>query len=78
MEGLGLPGVQEVFLASYGEMRIQSRIVHDEGDNVELEYPGIMESFPITRTRKNTNDHRDKDPPTRSESDAIHTPAGEQ
>ena len=54
MEGLGLPGVQEVFLASYEEMRIQSSIIQDEGDNVELEYPGIMEFFPITRSKRKT------------------------
>ncbi len=33
MEGLGLKGVQEVFLASYEEMRIQSRIIEGEHDN---------------------------------------------
>ena len=78
MEGLGLKGVQEVFLASYEEMRSQSRIIAEKRDNDEPEYPEIMESFPITRSKRKTNNHRDKELPTRSESDAIHTPAGEK
>jgi hypothetical protein len=77
MEGLGLKGIQEVFLASYEEMRSQSRIETDNRDNNEPEYPEIMESFPITRSKRKTNNHRDKEPPTRNESEAIHTPAGE-
>ena len=77
MEGLGLTGVQEVFLASYEEIRIQSRIIAEEQDHNMLEDPEIMEAFPITRSRRKANNQRDKHPPTWSESGTIHTPAGE-
>ena len=36
-----------------------------------------MESFPITRSKRIITNHQDKDQPTRSESEAINTPAGE-
>ena len=55
MEGLGLTGVQEVFLASYEEIRIQSRIIAREHDNDEPEYPEIMESFPINHKIRKEN-----------------------
>ena len=78
MEGVGIAGVQEIFLASYEQIRNRSRIIVEEYDDVEQEDPEIMESFPITRSKRKTNNHRDKELPTRSEYDAIHTPAGEK
>ncbi len=80
MEGLGLTGVQEVFLASYNEIKIQSRIIVEQENN-EPEYQEIMEAFPVTRANRKANNQRDKDQmisqPSGCESDAIHTPAGE-
>ena len=74
MEGVGLTGVQEIFLTSYEEMRNQSRVILREHDNDEPECPEIMESFPITRSKRIIN--QDKDSPERNESEAINTPAG--
>jgi hypothetical protein len=51
MEGLGLTGVQEVFLTSYGDMRIQSRIITEEIERTN-DTPVPMESFPVTRSTK--------------------------
>ncbi len=58
MEGLGLTGVQEVYLASYEEIRTQSRIIAEEQDNNMLEDAEIMEAFPITRLRRKANNQR--------------------
>ena len=79
MEGLGLTGVQEVFLASYNEIKIQSRIIVEEQDDYVPEYQEIMDAFSATRAKRKASNQRDKDqsPSTLSESDAIHTPAGE-
>ena len=74
MEGVGLTGVQEIFLTSYEVMRNQSRVILREHDNDEPECPEIMESFPITRSKRIIN--QDKDSPERNESEAINTPAG--
>jgi hypothetical protein len=46
MEGLGLTGVQEVFLASYEDAKDPSRIIEIR----ELENEPL-EAFPITRSR---------------------------
>ncbi len=51
MEGLGLTGVQEVFLTSYEDMRIQSRIIIEEIEGTK-NTPVPMESFPVTRSTK--------------------------
>ncbi len=45
MEGLGFIGIQEVFLESYEEMRILSKV---HGDKDEEEYEVPMEAFPIS------------------------------
>ena len=51
MEGLGLKGVQEVFLASYEDMRVQTRVI-DEDENSSREEVEVVESFPVTRSRR--------------------------
>ena len=53
MEGLGLTGVQEVFLASYEDMRIQTRIIVEEEERKQ-DSPITLESFPVTRSAKRT------------------------
>jgi hypothetical protein len=61
MKGLGLTGIQEVFLASYSEIKIQSRIIVEEQEDNEPEYQEIMEAFPVTRAKGKANKQRDKD-----------------
>ena len=48
MEGLGLTGTQEVFLASYEDMKTQSSIMLEELDPTE-DTQVTMELFPVTR-----------------------------
>jgi hypothetical protein len=52
MEGLGLKGVQEVFLISYEDMKIQSNIIIEEIDRTNDTQITTMESFPVTRSAK--------------------------
>ena len=90
MEELGLTGVQEVFLTSYEDMRIQSRTITEEIERTN-DIPVPMESFPVTRSTKRARSQ----PQVAQESDegsvmsrnqlqmaqgisSIHTPAGEQ
>jgi hypothetical protein len=58
MEGLGLTGVQEVFLASYEEMKIQSRIIMDVDDEDLPINTVVMDSFPTTRASARLKDKR--------------------
>jgi hypothetical protein len=50
--GLGLTGVQEVFLAYYEEIRSESRIIKDESEEDLPVSNVIMDSFPVTRSSK--------------------------
>ncbi len=50
MEGLGLTGVQEVFLASFEEIKNESRIIVDESEEDLPVNTVIMDSFPVTRS----------------------------
>ncbi len=89
MEGLGLTGIQEVFLTSYEDMKIQSRIIIEEIERTN-DTPVPMESFPVTRSTKRARSQQQ----VAQESDedramsrnqlqvaqgisSIHTPAGE-
>ena len=45
MEGLGLTGIQEIFLTSYENMKNEARIIIEDTDET-------MESFPVTRSAK--------------------------
>ena len=89
MEGLALTGVQEVFLASYEDMKTQSRIIV-EGLDLTEDTLITMESFPVTRSTKRARNQLQ----VAQESDessalshnqlqmaqgisSIHTPAGE-
>ena len=89
MEGLGLTGVQEVFLASYEDMKRQSTVIV-EGIDRTTDTQETMESFPVTRSAKRARNQLQ----VAQESDessavthnqmqeaqgisAIHTPAGE-
>ncbi len=56
MEGLGLTGVQEVFLASYEEVKIQSRIIMDVDDEDLPINTVVMDSFPTTRASARLKD----------------------
>jgi hypothetical protein len=49
MEGLGLTGVQEVFLVSHEEMTIQSRIIMGVDDEDLPIDTVVLDSFPTTR-----------------------------
>ena len=51
MEGLGLTGVLEVFLTSYEDMRIQSRIIIEEIERTN-DTPGPKESFSCHKVDK--------------------------
>ncbi len=58
MEGLGLTGVQEVFLASYEEMKIQSRIIMDVNDEEPPIDTVVVDAFPTTRASARLKDKR--------------------
>ncbi len=51
MDGLGLTGIQEVFLTLYEDMKIQSRVIIEEIERTN-DTPIPMESFPVTRSTK--------------------------
>ena len=87
MEGLGLTGVQDVFLASYEDMKTQSRIILEELDPTD-DTRVTMESFPVTRSAKRARNqlHVAQEPnvisamarsPDQMAVNSIHTPAGE-
>jgi hypothetical protein len=52
MEGPSLTGVQEVFLASFEEIRNESRIIVDESEEDMPINTVVMDSFPVTRSSK--------------------------
>jgi hypothetical protein len=51
MKGLGLTGIQEIFLTSYESMKNESRIIIKDEDQA-MEAQMSMESFPVTRSAK--------------------------
>jgi hypothetical protein len=55
MEGLGLTGVQEVFLASFEEIRNESRSIVDESEEDAPINTVIMDTFPVTRSSRRLN-----------------------
>jgi hypothetical protein len=76
MEGLGLKGVQEVFLASYEDMRAQTRVI-DEDENLSRDEVEVVESFPVTRSgRLPASQLQTAQSLPSPESQSIHTPAG--
>jgi hypothetical protein len=76
MEGLGSKGIQEVFLASYEDMRAQTRII-GEDENSSREEVEVVESFPVTRSRRSPPSQLQVAQTSMSpESQSIHTPAG--
>ena len=87
MEGLGLTGTQEVFLASFEDMKTQSSIMLEELDPTE-DTQVTMELFPVTRSAKRARIqlHVAQEPntisamsrsPDQMAVNSIHTPAGE-
>jgi hypothetical protein len=74
MEGLGLTGIQEVFLRSYEDAVVQSRNV---GAKEEENEP--LEAFPITRSKKqlhNKDNDKTAEPIISEREDySIHTPS---
>ena len=76
MEGLGLKGIQEVFLASYEDMRAQTRII-GEDENSSREEVEVVEAFPVTRSRRSTPSQLQVAQTSTSPGwQSIHTPAG--
>ncbi len=57
MEGLGMDKVQEIFYNSYHEMRASSIVRHQTNETVDsqLFIAEHAESFPITRSSRNSN-----------------------
>ena len=74
MEGLGLTGMQDVFLRSYEDAVVQSRNVGAKEYEIEP-----LEAFPITRSKRRSQnkDNDETAEPIRSESEdySIHTPS---
>ena len=76
MEGLGLKGVQEVFLASYEDMRAQTKVV-EEDENSSRGEVEVVESFPVTRSSKRSPSQLQIAQTSISpELQSINTPAG--
>ena len=84
-----MTGVQEVFLASHEDMKIQSRIIGEEIERTN-DTPVSMESFPVTRSAKRArsqlplaqeseeDDSLSRNPfPVAQGTSSIHSPAGE-
>jgi hypothetical protein len=72
MEGLGLTGVQEVFLASYEEIKKESRIVKDESEEDSPVSTVIMDSFPVTRSSRRLNPSVSEPQEIRDEPNSTH------
>ncbi len=88
-EGLGLTGVQEVFLTSFEDMKIQSRIIV-EGTDRTKDTQITMEYFPVTRSERRARNQLQVAQESGESSavshdqmqeaqgiSAIHTPAGD-
>ena len=89
MEGLGLTGIQEVFLTSLENMRNESRVIV-EGTDQDMDTLIIMDSYPVTRSTRRAPDQlqvaQESDESSAvsrgqiqeaQDMNAIHTPAGE-
>ncbi len=85
MEALGLTGVQdEVFLASFEEIKNESRIIVDESEEDMPVNTVIMDSFPVTRSSRRLNPSVSETQVIRNEASTTHadwvsiqTPAAE-
>ncbi len=76
MEGLGLTGVQEVFLASYEEIKNESRIIMDESEEDLPVNTVMMDSFPLTRSSSRLGNRNDPQiNPSVSESQVVRNEA---
>jgi hypothetical protein len=76
MEGLGLTGVQEVFLASFEEIKNESRIIRDESEEDLPVNTVIMDSIPVTRSSSRLGNRKDPQiNPSVSESQVIRNEA---
>ncbi len=83
-DALGLTEVQEIFLASFEEIKNESKIIVDESEEDLPMSTVIMDSFPVTRSSKRLNPSVSETRVIRNEASATHadwvsiqTPAAE-